>query len=139
MKALSLWQPWASAIALGLKTIETRSWSTAFRGRIAIHASKLVLPAADADGVKDLLDELRLAARRRGHNSIAAGALPRGVIVATAELVDVVPTRGAVVTPHDRRWGDFTAGRFAWVLRDVAPMETIEPARGRQGLWEWTP
>ena len=26
MNCISLWQPWATAIALGLKTIETRSW-----------------------------------------------------------------------------------------------------------------
>lgn len=28
MRALSLWQPWASAIAAGAKKIETRGWST---------------------------------------------------------------------------------------------------------------
>jgi hypothetical protein len=39
MKAISLSQPWASAIALDLKSIETRSWQTKYRGRIAIHAS----------------------------------------------------------------------------------------------------
>ncbi len=38
MKALSLWQPWASLIALGVKTIETRSWATNYRGPLAIHA-----------------------------------------------------------------------------------------------------
>lgn len=40
MRAISLWQPWASAIALGSKRIETRSWSTSYRGPLAIHAAK---------------------------------------------------------------------------------------------------
>lgn len=43
MKALTLHQPWASLIALGVKTIETRSWRApqALIGqRIAIHAGK---------------------------------------------------------------------------------------------------
>ena len=40
MKSLSLWQPWASLVALGIKTIETRSWETRYRGEIAIHAAK---------------------------------------------------------------------------------------------------
>ena len=40
MRALSLWQPWASGIALGAKRIETRSWSTPYRVPIAIHAAK---------------------------------------------------------------------------------------------------
>lgn len=47
MKALTLWQPWASLIALGVKTIETRSWAapkSLIGQRIAIHASKRGLP-----------------------------------------------------------------------------------------------
>ena len=46
MKALSLMQPWASALFIRrpdgkvLKSIETRSWKTNVTGRIAIHASK---------------------------------------------------------------------------------------------------
>ena len=39
MKALSLRQPWASLIANGRKTIETRTWRTHYRGPLAIHAS----------------------------------------------------------------------------------------------------
>ena len=39
MKALSLRQPWASMIADGRKTIETRTWRTHYRGALAIHAS----------------------------------------------------------------------------------------------------
>lgn len=40
MRAITLWQPWASAVALGSKTIETRHWSTNYRGPLAIHAAK---------------------------------------------------------------------------------------------------
>lgn len=40
MKALSLTQPWATLVAIGAKKIETRSWSTSYRGPVAIHASK---------------------------------------------------------------------------------------------------
>ena len=43
MPAISLHQPWASLIAYGVKTIETRSWRppTKFIGqRIAIHGAK---------------------------------------------------------------------------------------------------
>jgi hypothetical protein len=39
-KGLTLLQPWASLIALGVKTIETRSWSTSWRGGLVIHAGK---------------------------------------------------------------------------------------------------
>ncbi len=40
MKALSLLQPWATLVVIGVKQIETRSWSTAYRGPLLIHASK---------------------------------------------------------------------------------------------------
>ena len=40
MKAITLWQPWASLIACGAKKYETRSWATRYRGPIAIHAAK---------------------------------------------------------------------------------------------------
>jgi hypothetical protein len=40
MKAISLHQPWAAAVAVGIKWIETRSWRTHYRGPLAIHAAK---------------------------------------------------------------------------------------------------
>jgi len=49
MKALSLWQPWASAIALGSKRIETRGWATSYRGPLAIHAAKRCVKGELAD------------------------------------------------------------------------------------------
>lgn len=39
MKALSIKQPWASMIADGEKTIETRTWPTRYRGELALCAS----------------------------------------------------------------------------------------------------
>lgn len=38
--ALTLWQPWASLVAWEEKRIETRSWSTSYRGPLVIHAAK---------------------------------------------------------------------------------------------------
>jgi len=38
LKALTVWQPWASLLAGGQKKFETRSWATKYRGPIAIHA-----------------------------------------------------------------------------------------------------
>lgn len=40
MKALSVNQPWANLIVSGHKRVETRSWPTATRGWVAIHASR---------------------------------------------------------------------------------------------------
>ena len=39
MKALSIKQPWVHAILRQGKNIENRSWTTAYRGWLALHAS----------------------------------------------------------------------------------------------------
>ena len=40
MRALSVKQPWASLIASGQKTIETRTWRTDYRGDLLIVSSR---------------------------------------------------------------------------------------------------
>lgn len=44
MKALSVMQPWASLLVNGTKTIELRTWSTPYRGPLAICAGVRVDP-----------------------------------------------------------------------------------------------
>lgn len=39
-RAISLHQPWASLVPLGIKKYETRSWSTKFRGKLLICSAK---------------------------------------------------------------------------------------------------
>lgn len=48
MIAISVKQPWAALLVHGLKTIEIRRWSTAYRGMILIHASKIPDARAEA-------------------------------------------------------------------------------------------
>jgi hypothetical protein len=58
MKAISIKQPWANLIASGKKTIETREWSTPYRGQILLVSSKVpkIEPAGCAVAVADLVD-----------------------------------------------------------------------------------
>jgi len=58
MKALSIKQPWANMIASGEKTIETRTWSTEYRGPLLIVSSKNppIQPAGHALAVAKLID-----------------------------------------------------------------------------------
>lgn len=129
MKALSLWQPWATLVALKHKQVETRSWSTNYRGPIAIHAA-----------VRALAGEARQLASEEHAFGRLPGRIPFGAIVATAKLVDVQPTQDAqlLVSALDRRLGNFAWGRFAWFLEEIVPLSDPLPARGRQGLWVWS-
>ena len=49
IKCLSVCEPWAWAIIHGPKGIENRSWATAYRGPLLIHASKSKAYLADPD------------------------------------------------------------------------------------------
>ncbi len=99
MKALTLWQPWASLVALGVKTIETRSWSTKYRGPLAIHAgAKKPARIWTQYERPDLYDDIRiepyLDIQEDGNNpgQFAYDWVgPLGAVVATSILLDVVP------------------------------------------------
>ena len=161
MKALTIQQPWASLITMGVKTIETRSWSTKYRGALAIHAGLKKADIFENELIwQPLLDPDRVGRLRT--------TLHLGAVVATCELVDVVPiftvhgifaAYGASNRPRveaegdeaaysksgDGDWqdisdqvpyGDFSPERFAWILSDIKPIEPI-PVKGHQGLWNW--
>jgi hypothetical protein len=133
MKALSLWQPHAQAIAIGLKRYETRDWSTDYRGPIAIHAAKRAW---------DDVGEWHREARRRLESYVVehgAIAWAFGAVVATAEIVACRRTseiRGRI-DPACEFWGDFSdgeagRGRYAFELADVRALPRAVAWRGQQ-------
>ena len=125
MKAISLWQPWASYIAVGMKRFETRHWSTSYRGPLAIHAAKRRL----TEDEQYLLEDYPLP----------APVFPLGAIVATCELVDCIRMTDALIANRERRelcLGNWEPGRFAWALIDVIALSAPIPMRGRQGLFD---
>jgi hypothetical protein len=139
MKALSLHQPWASAIALGLKRIETRSWHVSHRGEIAIHAA---LRASSEQ--RRFFDEM-MRHREFKHAFEAAGffsfeMLPKGAIVALAELKEVVPTTVVLgcdaASAMDLRLGDYGPGRFAWRLANARRVPPFW-VKGNRGLFNF--
>lgn len=134
MKTISLWQPWATLIALGVKRFETRSWSTNYRGPLAIHAAKRQVDRTELN--QYIVDALV-------RNGITGtGLLPYGCIVCTVDLVDILYSheapKSSFFSENERFFGDYTPGRFAWRLDNVQRVDNI-PARGSQGFWEWTP
>lgn len=125
MKAISLWQPWASAMASGNKQNETRSWPTSYRGDLLICSSKRK-PTPEEVG--------------SGDYNIAMG-LPYGCALCVVELVNCVPTQcfhgnpRAKLSNTERELGDYTPGRFAWLTKNLRTLRRPIPIVGRQGLW----
>lgn len=89
VKALTIRQPWASLVALGVKTIETRPWSTKYRGLLAIHAA---VRAPDVIRLGYWWCEPTWGAEAGLLNEAGQPhRLPLGAVVATSSLVDVLP------------------------------------------------
>ena len=55
------------------------------------------------------------------------------------EIVDCVPVEEIMhkLTERERVLGDYSPGRFAWVLQNPIMFEKSIPARGKQGWWNW--
>lgn len=135
MKALTIWQPYASWIIDGAKWIENRTWATGYRGPLAIHAG---LDQAE-------LRRLKLLAK-----------YPTGVILGTVRLVavetleqlrqlrtehgdDYHPPGEPQVTKtilelllHKHTWGP-----VCWIVENPVRFPQPLAAKGKQGLWEW--
>lgn len=150
MRALTLTQPWATLIAVGAKRIETRSWSTFYRGPLAIHAAKGLGPVG---GKRGLVEQCNVPAVQWAlqtyppppyYSNHGRSPFPLGAIVATAFLVDVRCTsmklRAEVLaqtkTPNEIEFGDYSSGRYAWFLENVKALLEPIPCKGALSLWE---
>lgn len=127
MAGLSLTQPWATLVAMGMKRIETRSWKTNYRGTIAIHAAK------------GFPKKAQLFASYEHTMGRLPGRIPRGAIIALARIANCIPVEEAVLdtTALERTYGDYTygVGRWAWLLEDVVALDEPLPCRGALGLF----
>jgi ASCH domain len=112
LRALSIRQPWAWAVAAGHKSIENRTWTTSYRGPFAIHAARVVETEAFAD-----------VERLTGQP--VPGGLALGAVVAVCHLIDVV-------TQSDDVW---FSGPYGWVLADMLPICPVQCV-GQQRLFE---
>ena len=140
MRCLSINQPWATLIALGAKRIETRSWSTSYRGLLAIHASgRMSREAAMSLRAPRIREALAAGGYYQGGNPASNPCgLPLGAVIAVVTLVDVQRiTPDHVPTEPERSFGDYTPGRFAWFLYVVRRLPEPVTVKGALGLWDW--
>ena len=115
MKALSIRQPWAWLIVNGFKPVENRTWSTAYRGELAIHAGRN-FDQAGLESVLDFFPDLRIHLPQQ---------YDLGGVVGAAELYSCVDA-------HASRW--FT-GPWGFGMRNARPI-TFVPYRGLLGFFE---
>lgn len=136
MKAITLWQPWATFVVTGMKEYETRSWSTTHTGPLAIHAAART--PAKGRRICEASPEIQAALEELG---VTLEELPRGAVLGQVWLYGVEPVETVRdrLSRRERALGDYSAGRFAWRLASPARYGLPIPASGRQRMWEWEP
>lgn len=144
MKALTVWEPWATAIALGWKPVENRTWPTKHRGALAIHASKRPPDNSDINEVLDIIygvgaSDVRpdtFAQRRSEFCTLLERHLGKvlAVVDVTGMLRNYVEAGEALKT---HRFGDdFYTGDIGWHVENPRRLSEPVACRGAQGLWE---
>jgi hypothetical protein len=133
MKAISLLQPWASLVVMGIKTIETRSWGTKYRGPILVHASMGKAGSIFAAGMpfKKYIPDFK--------------KLPFGAIIGQATIADVIRVENLGMndelinrlTMEEKAFGDYADGRYAWILEEPVEYDKPIAARGTLSIWEY--
>lgn len=146
MKALTIWQPWASLIMIGAKPWEWRGWPLPkwmVDHQVVIHAGAR---AVKADEIVDLIEEIYI-----GDTSLIAekalpllkntplAGYPRSCGLGTVILR--APIRAADwAAEHDKSGLDsdrIDHSKWAWPVTDIKPFAQPIPCRGAQGFWNW--
>ena len=148
MKAISLWQPWATLMAIGAKTIETRSWE--LRGKFPL----VICSTAKWD--KEILELLTAANRHpdlyhdswskilnalRSAGIATLGELPLGAALCIVQPIGSRRTEDVrdQISEEERAFGDYRDERYGW-MTDKGQLRMFKepiPVKGKQGLWEF--
>lgn len=132
MKALTLKQPWAWAVAHVGKDVENRTWKppqSIIGQRIAIHAGR----GFDRESLSN----------RAIKNCVLPATFEHGAIVAITTVLTFQHETGFPHGPgrfpkSDRAYWWFTGPYGWWLTRTITLPEPI-PCRGQQGLWTVPP
>lgn len=150
MKALTLWQPWASLVVAGAKPYEFRSWrppAAVVGQRIVVHASARKVDPREVEQLRSLLNAGgRYAAATylmpidAALAVLDAGTWPMGAglgsaVVGSAVSGDQLAIDFGVVKANDSSRNYHS--NWGWPMLEVELWTDPLPVRGAQGLWTW--
>ena len=146
MKALSLREPWLSAVLYKCKRLENRGWNTRFRGEFALHAA-IGMTAREYDAAAAFMREIGVEPPTRSELrfggvagvGVLEGVLPPRLLSSMhgddpdeheSALLAARPDKGQLL-----RWR--MDGQHGFVLADdVRALHRVIPCRGALGFFE---
>lgn len=140
LRALTVRQPWAHMIAFGGKQTENRTWSTPYRGLLAIHAGAYSGWDKAAETFPPAVDSWRRLITVPASGLLAA-PLSReafqyvkfGAVIAVADLAGCHHESTEEPANSCSPWG--MPGCYHWSLANVRALREPVPVRGKLGLW----
>jgi activating signal cointegrator 1 len=144
MKAISLLQPWAQLVVMGAKRIETRSWSTAYRGPLLIHASRKFTKEQEEISFQfsQQLNDTQIYHCHRG--AIIGKVDLVGIIEFDKHRHEIENNRGVKFAAdifqfieQELAFGDFGPGRYGWLLKNPKAFKDPIPYKGALSIWEF--
>lgn len=134
MKALTVWQPYASLLVMGLKEFETRGWETKYRGPLVIHAAAINDSARkrDLDRVLDLLHQFGEGSQREKLIDSIDGTF--GCAIGVVNMSDCKPMMDGG-SDLENEVGFFGEGRFGWKCDNPRMFASPIPMIGKQRIW----
>ncbi|UKP01110.1 ASCH domain-containing protein [Nostoc sp. UHCC 0870] len=136
IKAISLHQPWATFIPMGLKKYETRSWHTSYRGQLLICAAKKVSTSQKL--THNYLINKYQQLLTQTDNYLEWQDLPFGCAVTLVDLTACIKMTPQFINQQPETeidTGDWKPGRFAWQLDNIRPIVPPISVIGKQGLF----
>jgi len=130
-KALSIKNPWAYLIAMGIKDVENRSWKTHFRGRIYIHASlKPDRMMHDADGYSK--EQWNILMSKEIDTLFLYTKNPiKSAIIGEVDIVGCVKN-------HSSIWAHKNPDMWHWILESPVMYQVpIFDVKGAQSFWKY--
>lgn len=166
MKALTIYQPWASLIIAGAKPYEFRKWNPRERGgsyanligqRIVIHASARPI---DRREVTDLIERLNGSAQDRASTAllrdvampILERAIDRDMVLGTHGDLPWSAGVGTAVLGEPKNASEiadefslvkmndsdrYEHATWGWPMLEIEVWDPAIPMRGHQGFWNW--
>lgn len=139
-KVITLWQPWATLLAYGLKKNETRPKPTKYVGTYLIHAAKRFTYEQQEVCYEPYFLE---ALTEIGINSLKD--LPLGYIVGAYDQVrclNIYEKYGYsnqfhtdTLSQKERAFGDYSQGRWVWIGNNHRALQNPIPYKGGQGYY----
>lgn len=150
MKALTLWQPWASLIMIGAKPYEFRKWNFTDKPHLAkLVGQRIVIHAGARPPKKGELEDI-IARIDDGESALVAGIARPFIerVLKDEKKLSLAAALGTAAIGQPQRSFDLfkhivadsdrlDQQMYAWPVSDVQAFPSPVPASGAQGFWNW--